>query len=181
MGPVDAVLLVLFGILLIFAGRTMVRILASLIFGGFIGLLGFGFVISAGGGVILGFIIGILLFVLGLIIGFIVFKIGLSITAGYIIASLALAVLVERNLVSISGYEKLALFVLTVLATVIVYIVFDYVLALGIAVVASTLVFQGLTYWFPWTISLVIALIVLVAGTVYQWKKIGRERSRELE
>ena len=181
MGPVDAVLLVLFGILLIFAGRTMVRILASLIFGGFIGLLGFGFVISAGGGVILGFIIGILLFVLGLIIGFIVFKIGLSITAGYIIASLALAVLVEKHLVSIHGYEKLALFVLTVLAAVIVYIIFDYVLALGIAVVASTLVFQGLTYWFSRTVSLIIALIVLVVGAVYQWKKIRYERREELE
>ena len=181
MGPVDAALLVLFGILLIFAGRTMIRILASLIFGGFIGLLGFGFIVSAGGGIILGFIIGILLFILGLIIGFIVFKIGLSITAGYIIASLTLAVLLEKHLVSIQGYEKLALFVLTILAAVIVYIIFDYILALGIAIVASVLVLQGLTYWFPRTISLIIALIVLVAGTVYQWKKIRRERREELE
>ncbi len=176
MSPIDAVLLVVFGILLIFAGRTMLRILASLIFGGLLGLLGFGFIVSAGGGFILGFIIGVLLFILGLIIGFIVFKIGLSITAGYIIASLALTILVEKHLVSIQGYEKLALFVLTIVAAVIIYIVLDYILALGIAIVASTLVFQGLIYWFPKTFSVIIALIVLIAGTIYQWRKIRRER-----
>ncbi len=175
MGPVDSALLIILGVLLVFAGRTTIRILASLIFGGFLGLLSFGIVVSAGGGLILGFIVGILLFTIGLIIGFIIFKMGLSLTAGYLLASAVFKLLQERHLLNIQGYEKLALIVLAIVVAVIIYIILDYILALGIGVVASILVFQGMLYWFPRMISFVIALAVLVTGTIYQWRKIKRE------
>ena len=175
MGPVDSALLIVLGILLIFAGRTAIRILASLIFGGFLGLLGFGMVVSAGGGLILGFIIGLLLFLLGLILGFIAFKVGLSLAAGYLLASTTFKILQEKHLLSMQGYEKLALIVLAIVAAVIIYVVLDYILALGIGIVASILVFHGMLYWFPRTISSFIALAILVAGTIYQWRKIKRE------
>ncbi len=176
MGPIDSALIVLLGILLIFAGRTAIRILASLIFGGFLGLLGFGFIVSAGGGVILGFVIGILLFLLGLIVGFIVFKVGLAVASGYLLSAIILVILQEKHLVNIQGYEKLALFVLTIIVAVIIYIAIDYLLALGVSIVAAVLVFHGLLYWFSWTISAVIALIVLVVGTMYQWRRIRQEK-----
>ncbi len=175
MGPVDSALLIVLGILLIFAGRTAIRILASLIFGGFLGLLGFSIIVSVGGGLILGFIIGLLLFLLGLILGFIVFKIGLSLAAGYLLALTLFRVLEERHMLNVQGYENMALIVLTIVSAVIIYVVLDYILALGVSVVASVLVFYGMSYWFPRTISSIIALAILVVGTIYQWKKIKRE------
>ncbi len=175
MGPVDSALLVILGVLLIFAGRVIIRILASLIFGGFLGLLGFGMVVSAGGGLILGFIVGLLLFLLGLILGFIVFKVGLSLAAGYLLALTVFKILQEKHLLSIQGYEKLALVVLVIVVAVIIYVILDYILALGIGIVASILVFHGMLYWFPRTVSSIIALVILVVGTIYQWRKIKHE------
>lgn len=175
MGPVDSALLIILGVLLIFAGHAAMRILASLIFGGFLGLLGFSMVVSAGGGLILGFIIGLLLFLLGLIIGFIIFKIGLSLAAGYMLASIVFKILQEKHLLNVQGYEGLALIMIAIVATAAIYVILDYILALGIGVVSSILVFHGMSYWFSRIVSSITALIVLVVGTIYQWRKIRHE------
>lgn len=175
MSPIDTILLVLLGAILALIGYRIVRLLASLLFGGLLGIVGFQLVLGSLGSITIAFVMGILLFFLGAIAGFIAFKIGLSLVGGYVLASMITDLLPTINITVPSKYSDIVLLVLLIVLAVIIYAILDHVIAIGLAVIGGLLVFVGLTYWLPIRISALIALALAIAGAVYQLKHIKEE------
>ncbi len=173
MSTVDAALLALFGVILVMAGYRLVRFLASILFAGLLGLVGFQVTLSTLGSNIIAFIAGIILFIIGAVIGFLAFKTSLSIVGGYALSSIILRVIANyKDLNILVEYHEVVLLILTIVLAAILYMVLDHLLVIGLAIVGGVLVFLSLTYWLPIIIAVPLAIILVVVGSLYQLKHI---------
>lgn len=171
MSTIDAVLLALFGVILALAGYRLVRFLASILFAGFLGIIGFQVTLSTLGSSVIALIAGTILFIIGAIIGFLVFKASLSIIGGYVLSSIILRVTTNyMNLNVLVEYYGVVLLILTIVLAAILYVVLDHLLAIGLAIIGGILVFLSLIHWLPIIIATPLAIVLMVAGAHYQLK-----------
>lgn len=172
MSVVDALLLVLFGVVLCVWGFRVVRFFASLLVGGLFGVVGFGFVHDLLNSLVLGLVAGFISFVIGLVVGFVVFKLGISLVGGYVLSSIFLELSKELLGYSVSSDSYwIVYFMLFIIFTAIIYIIVDKLAAIGTAVVGAILVMKGLSLWLPPLITIPLAIILATAGSIYQWRE----------
>ncbi len=165
-GAVTYSIAVVLGLVLCFWGVRAVRVMVGLVFGGFLGYLGMLAALGATGSLLLGVLVFLAFFVLGAMIGFFVFKAAVSLIFGYIAASTLLGIM------GIGGVV-LALMLSLVIAAV-VYVLVDYLLAAGLALTGSALIFKGfMGLGLGPTVSLLIALAAFAAGLYNQLRSRG--------
>jgi len=177
-GSIDAILLVLLGVTFALIGYRIVRFMASLLFGGLLGIIGFQLVLSSLDSMIIAFIAGIALFFVGAVIGLVIFKVGLSLVGGYASASIIINLLPNIDVTVPSKYLSMALLALAIVMAVIIYVVLDHVIAIGLAIIGGLLVLVGLTYWLPLIVSAPVTLALTIAGAMYQVKRIEEKREK---
>ena len=160
---------IIMGIILCFRGVKAVRIFVGLAFAGFLGYLGFAYTLLATHSLILSIVVFLLLSAIGLAVGFAVFKLAVSLIFAYIVAKTLFPMVGESNtLLIVMGALVLA---------AMAYTLVDYVLAAGLALAGSALIFKGLTGLglVAWA-SLLVALACFAVGFYTQAKEQGREK-----
>ena len=175
MSPVDAVLAVIIGIVLALIGYRVIRFMSSILFGALLGLAGFTLMQALVNSMVLSIIAAAILFILGLIVGFVVFKASLAIVGGYVLASIILATISSLGY-NITFHQGILMFVLTIVFAAMLYVVIDYMLAVGSAIIGGLFVFLGLNYWLPPILSLPIAIALVIGGGVYQVKHLEERK-----
>ncbi|MEM0026975.1 MAG: hypothetical protein QXT53_03510 [Ignisphaera sp.] len=153
------------GIVLCFWGLQLSRFIASITFASILGYLTYVYTFKAFASIALSIIFMLLAIVVGFILGFILFRASLSIVFGYVIASILVRDVAKSK-------ELVLLIILTIIFSVLIYILSKYFLALLFAATGSALIYKSLAVLgLQSTIAFLIAIVVAVVGLYNQLKR----------
>jgi len=157
-----SVLLVLtlaFGILVAVYGYLFPRLTALLLLSTWLGYESFRF-IGSGYSLLLGYLVGLLVFISAAIISFMIHRHSLSIYGGYHLNYLLFSTTINKAL-NIDPRLPLATLTFTLVFSMLLYIVFNRSETLGICILGSLVFAVGLSWIFPSTLALITALPIL--------------------
>ncbi|MGB9827159.1 MAG: hypothetical protein ACPLSM_01410 [Thermosphaera sp.] len=152
--PVAAFFLFVYGFVLLFGGKSIVKLIVGIGFGGFLGAAGFvlATMVSGVGG---GLVVFLLMFIIGVLIGWWIFKASLSLLSGlaawYFLTGLL-------NIPRISSTSLLVMIILIV----IFYVLVESAIT-GVAIlVGALLMYLALTTWAGSVLSLIIVAFLVM-------------------
>ena len=151
MGIPSSIVLVLIGLVVALWGLQLSRILTSILFGGFLGLLLWKISMATLGSLLVSVALLIVGFMLGVAIGFILLRLAISILLAYMIASAVVS-------------EPLALFVLVLILAAMFYVLSKIILPAFFAALGATMIYRGLVgvglnTWFAMLLCVLVAIV----------------------
>ncbi|WP_317896114.1 hypothetical protein [Pyrofollis japonicus] len=158
-----SLLLLLLGLVLVFAGLELVRIVAGLVLGVVLALVFYA--IGSGLGLLAALVLGFVGFIIGAVIGFALFKAGIALIGGLVLADILV------KLFAPGAASGLAVLVLGIVLAAVFYVVVDYFVVAATVAAGSLLVYAGLLYWVPSILAAIVSLLLFAAGIVYGWGK----------
>jgi len=157
--PIVALVIVVLALVLIFAGRSMLKLLVFLA-AGFVGALIGGLVVGLVAlpfaliGAVIGFVI------LGLL-GVFLMRLTVAIVLGYVGYSLVGAIMGSTGIIPLAA---------GVVCFIVALVLSDKILSVATAFLGGALLFEGLLFFIPVAPAGLVALLVTIAGAWYQTK-----------
>ncbi|WP_448577671.1 hypothetical protein [Thermosphaera sp.] len=157
--PVAAFFLFIYGFVLLFGGKNIVKLIVGIGFGGFLGAAGF-VIASMVSGVGGGLVVFLFMFILGVLIGWWIFKASLSflsgLTAWYLLT----------GLFNIPRISSTSLFLLLIL--IVIFYVFIESAITGVTIlVGALLIYVALVTWAGSVLSLIIVVFLVMFRIVW--------------
>lgn len=153
------------GMVLCFWGLQLSRFIASIAFASILGYLTYVYTFKAFASTALSIIFMLIAIAVGFILGFALFKASLSILFGYVTASILV-----RDVAK--GKDFALLILLTIIFSILIYVLSNYLLALLFVATGSALVYKSLvTLGLQSTIAFLIVVVIAVAGLYNQLKR----------
>ncbi|MEL9940512.1 MAG: hypothetical protein QW632_02135 [Ignisphaera sp.] len=153
------------GMVLCFWGLQLSRFIASIAFASVLGYLTYVYTFKAFASIALSIIFMLLAIAVGFVLGFTLFRASLSIVFGYVIASILVRDVAKTK-------ELVLLIILTIIFSILIYVLSNYVLALLFVATGSALVYKSLVILgLQSTIAFLIVVVIAVAGLYNQLKR----------
>ncbi|MCC6061341.1 MAG: hypothetical protein LM581_00030 [Desulfurococcales archaeon] len=157
------VFLLIIGLLFIFFGTGILRILSSILFAIILGYLFFIESIKIFNSQILALLIAFIGMIIGGLIGFLILRLSIALIGGIIIS---------EYLSKILDLNVLQTFIIFILISIVLYIVSREILILATVFLGGFMIFYSLIgLGFNMFISAVISLILFILGLVFQLKR----------
>jgi len=157
------VFLLIIGLLFIFFGTGILRILSSILFAILLGYLFFIESIKIFNSQILALLIAFIGMIIGGLIGFLILRLSIALIGGIIIS---------EYLSKILDLNVLQTFIIFILISIVLYIVSREILVLATVFLGGFMIFYSLIgLGFNMFISAVISLILFILGLVFQLKR----------
>jgi len=157
------VFLLIIGLLFIFFGTGILRILSSILFAILLGYLFFIESIKIFNSQILALLIAFIGMIIGGLIGFLILRLSIALIGGIIIS---------EYLSKILDLNALQTFIIFILISIVLYIVSREILVLATVFLGGFMIFYSLIgLGFNMFISAVISLILFILGLVFQLKR----------
>ncbi|NAZ13024.1 MAG: hypothetical protein GU359_02580 [Desulfurococcales archaeon] len=157
------VFLLIIGLLFIFFGTGILRILSSILFAIILGYLFFIESIKIFNSQILALLIAFIGMIIGGLIGFLILRLSIALIGGIIIS---------EYLSKILDLNVLQTFIIFILISIVLYIVSREILVLATVFLGGFMIFYSLIgLGFNMFISAVISLILFILGLVFQLKR----------
>jgi|GEM_PF-1839568 len=157
------VFLLIIGLLFIFFGTGILRILSSILFAIILGYLFFIESIKIFSSQILALLIAFIGMIIGGLIGFLILRLSIALIGGIIIS---------EYLSKILDLNVLQTFIIFILISIVLYIVSREILVLATVFLGGFMIFYSLIgLGFNMFISAVISLILFILGLVFQLKR----------
>jgi len=157
------VFLLIIGLLFIFFGTGILRILSSILFAIILGYLFFIESIKIFNSQILALLIAFIGMIIGGLIGFLILRLSIALIGGIIIS---------EYLSKILDLNALQTFIIFILISIVLYIVSREILVLATVFLGGFMIFYSLIgLGFNMFISAVISLILFILGLVFQLKR----------
>lgn len=157
------IFLLIIGLLFIFFGTGILRILSSILFAILLGYLFFIESIKIFNSQILALLIAFIGMIIGGLIGFLILRLSIALIGGIIIS---------EYLSKILDLNVLQTFIIFILISIVLYIVSREILVLATVFLGGFMIFYSLIgLGFNMFISAVISLILFILGLVFQLKR----------
>ena len=157
------VFLLIIGLLFIFFGTGILRILSSILFAILLGYLFFIESIKIFNSQILALLIAFIGMIIGGLIGFLILRLSIALIGGIIIS---------EYLSKILDLNTLQTFIIFILISIVLYIVSREILVLATVFLGGFMIFYSLIgLGFNMFISAVLSLILFILGLVFQLKR----------
>jgi len=157
------VFLLIIGLLFIFFGTGILRILSSILFAIILGYLFFIESIKIFNSQILALLIAFIGMIIGGLIGFLILRLSIALIGGIIIS---------EYLSKILDLNVLQTFIIFILISIVLYIVSREILVLATVFLGGFMIFYSLIgLGFNMFISAVLSLILFILGLVFQLKR----------
>lgn len=157
------IFLLIIGLLFIFFGTGILRILSSILFAILLGYLFFIESIKIFNSQILALLIAFIGMIIGGLIGFLILRLSIALIGGIIIS---------EYLSKILDLNALQTFIIFILISIVLYIVSREILVLATVFLGGFMIFYSLIgLGFNMFISAVISLILFILGLVFQLKR----------
>ncbi|MEM0377816.1 MAG: hypothetical protein QXP68_01295 [Thermosphaera sp.] len=163
--PVAAFFMFTYGFILIFAGKTVIKLMVGVGFGAFLGAVGFviASIISGPGG---GLIVFLLMFIIGVVVGWWIFKASLSFLSGITVWYLL------TSLMGIAKFSSISILILMVII-ILAYMLIEHAIT-GVAIlVGATLVYVSLESWIGAIPSLIATGFLVMFRIVWLFESKG--------
>ncbi len=166
-GWLTSTLMVVAGLIVVFAGKTLLKLVIGGAFGALLSYVIAKLVLMFNGGFVAALVLGFLGFIVGFFLGWFIFKISIAIVTGFLIGLV---------LASVFGFfENLPLLIITVLLAIgISYLLAEKIISIFTLFAGLALFYAGLYFLFDNTLIALLATILLFVLIVIN--KLGRRK-----